>query len=139
MLQIKALRKQNNITMKQLGEIIGVAESTISLYENGKRQADYETLKIIAKFFNVSTDYLLGIYCNASEMALARSITKSWLISTDINIDKIENKIGVSYHTLRSWSDGYGDYFDKKLSLIADLIGCSVDFFTRSYKNNKKY
>ncbi|MBO5300507.1 MAG: helix-turn-helix domain-containing protein [Clostridia bacterium] len=60
MVRIKELRKKHKITAKQLGEIINVAESTMSLYENGKREPDYETLVKIADYFKVSTDYLLG-------------------------------------------------------------------------------
>ena len=44
MIRIRELRKKCGITMKELGEKIGVAESTISQYETGKRQPDYETL-----------------------------------------------------------------------------------------------
>lgn len=58
--RIKQLRKEKSLTMKQLGVAIGVAESTISLYENGKRQPDNETLSKLADFFGVSVDYLLG-------------------------------------------------------------------------------
>ena len=58
--RIKQLRKEKALTMKQLGVAIGVAESTISLYENGKRQPDNETLSKLADFFGVSVDYLLG-------------------------------------------------------------------------------
>ncbi len=58
--KIRELRKAQGLSLKRLGEILGVAESTMSLYENGKRQPDYETLKKIATHFNVSTDYLLG-------------------------------------------------------------------------------
>lgn len=45
--------------MKDLGEAIGLAESTISHYETGKRQPDYETLLKLGEFFGVSVDYLL--------------------------------------------------------------------------------
>ncbi len=58
--RIKELRKEKVITMKRLGEIIGVSEGAVSQYENGKRQPDYDILKKIADFFNVTTDYLLG-------------------------------------------------------------------------------
>ncbi len=58
--KIKILRKQHGLTMKELGSIVGVAESSISLYENGKRQPDYDTLQKIADYFHVSVDYLLG-------------------------------------------------------------------------------
>ena len=57
---LRDLRKAKGISLKEFGKIIGVAESTVSLYENGKRQPDYDTLSKIADFFGVSTDYLLG-------------------------------------------------------------------------------
>ncbi len=59
MVQIRILRKEKNITMKQLGKMIGVSESAVSQYENGKRQPDIDTLIKIADFFNCSMDYLL--------------------------------------------------------------------------------
>lgn len=57
---IRALRKQRQLSMKELGQIVGVAESTISLYENEKREPDLATLSRIADYFNVTVDYLLG-------------------------------------------------------------------------------
>ncbi len=60
MLQLRELRKRCGITMKELGQVIGVAESTISQYETGKRQPDYETLLKLGEYFGVSVDYLLG-------------------------------------------------------------------------------
>lgn len=58
--KIRELRKERKLTMKKLGQIVGVSESTISLYENGKRQPDYDTLQKLADYFDVSVDYLLG-------------------------------------------------------------------------------
>lgn len=40
MIRLRALRQGQNISMKQLGDIFGVAESTISLYEKWKVDAD---------------------------------------------------------------------------------------------------
>ncbi|PFN51536.1 helix-turn-helix domain-containing protein [Bacillus thuringiensis] len=57
---LRKLRKKNNLTMKELGQKLNLAESTISGYENGNRKPDYETLNKFADFFEVSTDYLLG-------------------------------------------------------------------------------
>lgn len=59
-LQLRELRKQKGLTMKQLGKIVGVGESAISQYENGKRQPDYDILNKLADYFGVSVDYLLG-------------------------------------------------------------------------------
>ena len=57
---LRTLRKQAGLTMKQLGANLGMAESTVSLYENGKRSPDVQTLIRFADFFDVSLDYLLG-------------------------------------------------------------------------------
>lgn len=47
--------------MKQLGEVVDLAESTISQYETGKRQPDNETLLRLGEFFGVTVGYLLGV------------------------------------------------------------------------------
>ena len=60
MIRIRELRKKCGITMKELGEKIGVAESTVSQYETGKRQPDYETLLKLGEYFGVTVDFLLG-------------------------------------------------------------------------------
>ncbi len=58
--RIRELRKANGLTMKELGEIIGAAESTISQYETGKRQLGNETLLRLGEYFGVSVGYILG-------------------------------------------------------------------------------
>ena len=58
--RIRELRKQQKLTMKQLGEVVGLAESTISQYETGKREPDNETLLKISEFFGVTVGYLIG-------------------------------------------------------------------------------
>lgn len=60
MKRLRELRKKHNLTMKELGKIFNLAESTISLYENGQREPDFDTLCKLASFFNVSVDYLMG-------------------------------------------------------------------------------
>lgn len=60
MIRLRELRKQKGLTMKQLGDLVGLAESTISLYETGKRQPDQDTMVFFADFFGISIDYLLG-------------------------------------------------------------------------------
>lgn len=57
---IKKLRTNSGLTQAQLGEKLGLAESTVSLYESGKREPDNKTLINIADFFGVTTDSLLG-------------------------------------------------------------------------------
>lgn len=57
---LRKIRKERDLTMKEVGIAIGVGESTISQYETGKRQPDQQTLLKLADYFGVSVDYLLG-------------------------------------------------------------------------------
>ncbi|MDL2214432.1 helix-turn-helix transcriptional regulator [Clostridia bacterium OttesenSCG-928-O13] len=59
MFMLRELRKAKGITMKELGEMVGVAESTISQYETEKREPDFETLLKFGEIFDVSVDFLL--------------------------------------------------------------------------------
>ena len=51
--RLRYLRKFENVTQQQLADKLGVAKSTISMYENGQREPDFETLEALADFFNV--------------------------------------------------------------------------------------
>ena len=57
---IRQLRDARGLKQAQLGDMLGLAESTISLYEKGKREPDVATIKKMAKIFDVTTDLLLG-------------------------------------------------------------------------------
>lgn len=58
--RIVELRKSKKITQEELAKRVGVSRSALSQYELGTRQPDYDTIKRMADFFEVSTDYLLG-------------------------------------------------------------------------------
>ena len=61
-LRIKELRTQKGLSQKQLATILDLKTSTIvSAYEMGDRAPSLKTLIRMANFFNVSTDYLLGV------------------------------------------------------------------------------
>lgn len=61
--RLKELRTKKRMTQEELGGIFEphLSQSTIGTYENGKRQPTLENIVVISRYFNVSTDYLLGI------------------------------------------------------------------------------
>ncbi|MCU9808335.1 helix-turn-helix domain-containing protein [Paraclostridium sp. AKS46] len=58
--RLKLLRTNLNLTQKQLGKNLNLSQRAISSYENGLRFPDEQILNLIADYFNVSIDYLLG-------------------------------------------------------------------------------
>lgn len=59
--KIRYLRREKDLTQKELGKMLGVAESTISLYESGRNVPDISMCRKIAIIFNISLDELVGI------------------------------------------------------------------------------
>lgn len=57
--KIAKLRERRGLTQDELAARLGISRAALSHYETGRRQPDYDTLKKIACFFNVSIDYLL--------------------------------------------------------------------------------
>ena len=49
----KNLRQSSGYTQQELSEKLGISRSTIGMYETGAREPDFETLELIADFFNV--------------------------------------------------------------------------------------
>lgn len=60
MFRLKELRKNRKISQIKLAMDLNLSQNSISRYETGEREADYDTLVAIADYFNVSVDYLLG-------------------------------------------------------------------------------
>jgi transcriptional regulator with XRE-family HTH domain len=57
--RLSRLRKENKLRQEDIAKKIGVARTTYAMYEQGKRQPDYHTLREISECYNVSTDFLL--------------------------------------------------------------------------------
>ena len=58
--RIKELRKSKGLTLKQLGQQVGIAINTLSQYETGKREPKIITWKKLADFFGTTVSYLQG-------------------------------------------------------------------------------
>lgn len=59
--RLKELRVKRNVTQQQIADFIGVGRTTIAGYETKDKNPDFDKLRLIAKFFDVTTDYLLEI------------------------------------------------------------------------------
>ena len=60
-MRLKALREDSDIPQKELANFLNIKQNTYSQYENGQRQLPIDALKKLSEYFNVSTDYILGI------------------------------------------------------------------------------
>lgn len=59
--RLKELRLEAKLTLVALSAQTGISKSALSAWENSASDISSDNLIILAKFFNVSTDYLLGL------------------------------------------------------------------------------
>lgn len=72
--RLKSLRQIIGLTQGELGDLLGVKATTVANYESSRNEPSYQMLIQLAKLFNVSSDYLLGI-------------SDDWNMSMNQNID----------------------------------------------------
>lgn len=59
--RLRELREDRDKTQTEIAKILGMKQSQYSRYENGIRDLPLDSLITLAKYYNVSTDYILGI------------------------------------------------------------------------------
>lgn len=59
-LRLKQLRQENGYSQEELAKLLNTSRSRIGMYEQGRRQPDFEMQEAIADLFNVTIDYLFG-------------------------------------------------------------------------------
>ncbi len=76
--RIRTLREDKDLRQLDVAKATGIDQKTLSNYETGKTNPDSFAIIRLADFFNVSTDYLLGVsdYSIASPVQLIEKIDK---------------------------------------------------------------
>ncbi len=59
--RIKELRQETNLTQTELANKIGISQAGIAKWETGDRDPSTDCVILLAKFFGVTTDFLLGV------------------------------------------------------------------------------
>lgn len=119
--RLKALRIENKLTQKELGQRLKLSESTIGMYERGERQPSIELTKKIASFFGVSRSYLLG--------------------DTSDRTDEVTGKIDPELESLikdPEFMVAYKEYPGSKEEAKEDLIGFLKVITEREKRKKKK-
>ncbi len=59
--RLKELRIEKNLSQRELSKLVGYSQPAIARWEKNLQIPNIDVLIVFAKFFNVSTDYLLGL------------------------------------------------------------------------------
>lgn len=125
---VKMLRKQRDITQEQLAELLGVSNAAISKWERGETYPDISLLPIIAHYFSISLDELIGYDKKTIDYeidVILNEFKKNWSLG---NFDKAGEIITDAFKK-------YKNDYNIKLAYIKHLIGGEIADKEKILKN----
>ena len=131
---IKNLRKQKNISQETFAEIIGVSCQSVSRWENNICYPDIELIPVIAEYFNVSVDNLLGVDKTLEDKEVNEYLK---LFQEKISTGNIEECINIARKGVAEYPNNYKllNKLMYALFVSADDTGNIVNW----EENRKKY
>ncbi len=111
--RLKKLRIKSGLNQTQAAKKLNLSRVNYNRYENGERDPDDDTLKVIATFFNVSTDYLLGMDIPESGLVTKDDIRKANITDEELELIKITREEGISVKDIQYWADMSRRYKEK--------------------------
>ena len=97
--RIVKIRQQKSLTQADVARYLKITQQTYSSYETGKRQMNFETLCMLADFYEVSADYLLGrqdavpSFLNEEE----RTMIAQYRVLEEYAKDAVKNSLAFEY------------------------------------------
>ena len=113
--RLKQLRKKVGITQVNLAKQLNVAQATIAMWETGKNEPDFESIKNLSLFFKVTPNYFLGIPESTSDVkSNAIKIPVLGKIPAGIAVEAIEDILDYE-EVPADWGRGGKEYFALKI------------------------
>lgn len=110
---IRELRNKRELTQREFAKLINLAPSTIAMYETGKRKPDSDTLQVIADFFGVTTDYLLGRESTSKKKGVKIPVLGT--IAAGIPIEAIEELDSEDWEEIDEEMAATGEFYALKI------------------------
>ncbi len=105
--ELKKLREQREISQAKLANDLGFAPSTVGMWERGQREPDYETLEMLADYFNVNMEVLLSGKLSPTKIPVLG------VVRAGIPMEAVENII--DYEEIAPEMAKHGEFFALKI------------------------
>lgn len=136
--RLQDLLNENNLSRLQLSKKIRISFETLNGYFNKGFYPEFGIAVKIAKYFNCSLDYLMGLsdeYNNKETNSLSFIKTVKMLIKeNNISIEKLMNAINLGETNFYRWQRGNNTPSMSSLIAIAQYFNVSLDYLTYKEK-----
>ena len=124
--RLKELRIKRELSQQALSDKTGISKSSINMYERGEREPGFETLELLADFFKVDLNYLLGKsdYYQMSEMPIGKKI-KYFRKTNTLSLRALSELTNIPIPTLYKYEEDEPDNVKistQSIKAIADAL-----------------
>ena len=126
-------RKRKRLSMKRLGEMVSLHESTISRYEKGEIQSlDIEKVKEFAKALEVTPQYLMGWDSKESDGDKLKVLRKQ----RNLSLSELANDLHISIEDMRAYEENQKEIPTYVASAVSRYFGIetSTEYHTNRYR-----
>ncbi|MBR6578177.1 MAG: helix-turn-helix transcriptional regulator [Clostridia bacterium] len=131
---IKKLRKERDITQEEFAEVLGVTYQSVSRWENNTCYPDIELVPVIAAFFGISTDKLMGVDEVAEKETVGRYLNN---FQAAISVGNIDECIHIAHAGVAEFPNNYA--LLNKLMYALFLAGDDTGNIPGWKENMEKY
>lgn len=125
--KIREIRKQQKLSMKELGKRIGLSEQAISQYERGVRNISLEVLYAIANALNVSIEDLTQTKkVTVQAKSLCKAIVNGFEIS-GLSKEEFCNKVNINENELDRYIKGISIPPLKLIECVSNLTNLNIN------------
>lgn len=131
---LKELRRDKNLTQRDMGMHFGISATTYCLYENGNRRMSVSMLCELADVLGTSTDYILGRtdvctpYAQLGKKRIYSDILKDLRRKNELTQKEIGGYLGISASMYCLYENGKRRMTLEMLNELANLLYTSTDY-----------
>lgn len=129
---LKELMELSDMKLNDLAKATKISKGSISTYLSGATAPTMKNLLKLAKYFDVSIDYLLGRSVEKLEFPKAKSynffiVLDKLIKENKLSVHKFAKEVGISNSSYYRWKNGAFPYLDQLIT-IADYFCVSTDY-----------
>lgn len=139
--RLEKLMENHGVTLKEVSENTGIPITTLSGYKKNQRAPKKNNAEILAEYFGVSVDYLMGLD-DDSCIDGSKNMTPFQILvkNSKLSLKEISEATGIGYSTLGNYNQGSRSPNAKNAQILAEYFGVSIPYllgYEENFTTNK--
>ena len=124
--RLQEIRNEKKVSLRDLSEKIGISHTTLLNVENGKRHLTDDDIKKLTEYFNVSSDYLLGL--SHEHETIKKNRLYELRKERNLTLRELSDQIGIDYSALSKIEHQKRNLTDNDIRILTSFFNVSADY-----------